>query len=470
MADRHYASGHARPSEAGHYRPSTGASNPYAQRSTAYGHTTTPYISAAEAYGESASQFSRSDPHYQAAYNRNGSSRHVGGGTPPKRRNRGGLIAGIVVAIIAVAAGVGVYLFLNPPIFDITVNGTKHTVKSGTTIQAAIDQGFASPVAGDLMAVDGSLATKGGGEAFTATVDGKSVTNADYVLHKDDSADISDGGNTDEPYTEATQTIPFSTNSSAMTFSSYYNGSIHIYTDGQDGEQVVRTGSVSGKTVTTVTKQPVSAGYHTYTANVGDDKVIALTFDDGPWSTTSDILDVLKENGAHATFFEIGNQIANYSSVVKRAYDEGNQVCSHSWDHAAGSGQGVNLTYMTAAEQISEMQKGFEAIDSAVGTKVSRVMRAPGGNYYGSLITTLHPYVTAEVGWNIDTEDWKRPGVDSIVAKLLSVKPGQVVLMHDGGGDRSQTLAALKVALPQLVAQGYKFVTVDELIAYGITS
>ena len=66
----------------------------------------------------------------------------------------------------------------------------------------------------------------------------------------------------------------------------------------------------------------------------------------------------------------------------------------------------------------------------------------------------------------MDTEDWRRPGADAIAERLLSAKPGDVVLMHDGGGDRSQTIEALKIALPQLRAEGYKFVTIDQLLAY----
>ncbi|MEE1274940.1 MAG: hypothetical protein UHI81_10625, partial [Olegusella sp.] len=73
--------------------------------------------------------------------------------------------------------------------------------------------------------------------------------------------------------------------------------------------------------------------------------------------------------------------------------------------------------------------------------------------------------VVAEVGWDVDTEDWRRPGVDSLVKTLEKAKPGQVILMHDGGGDRTQTIKALSKALPELRKQGYQFVTIDELIA-----
>ena len=98
---------------------------------------------------------------------------------------------------------------------------------------------------------------------------------------------------------------------------------------------------------------------------------------------------------------------------------------------------------------------------------MTHVLRAPGGNYYGPLVDNLKDLVDAEVGWDVDTEDWSRPGAGAIESALLSAKPGDVVLMHDGGGDRSQTVEALRSALPKLAVQGYKFVTVDELMAYG---
>ena len=160
---------------------------------------------------------------------------------------------------------------------------------------------------------------------------------------------------------------------------------------------------------------------------------------------------------------------------MKRIHDEGNQIATHTWDHASGSGGGVDLTKMSADEQIQEVDKGFKAIEDVLGTSVTRVMRAPGGNYHatssGNIITNLADHVTAEIGWNVDTEDWRRPGAQAIADRIMSAQPGDVVLMHDGGGDRSQTVEALKIALPQLKAQGYRFVTIDELMSsYGMPS
>ena len=225
---------------------------------------------------------------------------------------------------------------------------------------------------------------------------------------------------------------------------------------------------MSGITVTEQTKDPVDSGYRIYNANVGEDKVVALTFDDGPWpETTAQILDVLEANGAKATFFTIGEQISYNTDLVQREHSIGCQVCTHTWDHASGSGQGVNITYMSADEQINEVQRGYEAIKEALGEEPSHVLRAPGGNYYGDAIANLEPYVDAEIGWNVDTEDWQRPGADVIYERIMSVQPGQVVLMHDGGGDRTQTVEAVSRAVPELIAQGYRLVTIDELLSYG---
>ena len=154
------------------------------------------------------------------------------------------------------------------------------------------------------------------------------------------------------------------------------------------------------------------------------------------------------------------------ADTEKRIVEEGNQVATHTWDHARGSGQGVNLTFMSAEEQRAEVQKGFEAIESALGTSVTHVLRAPGGNFKGDIVWTLQPYIDAEIGWNVDTEDWRRPGADTIASRIMKAKPGSVILMHDGGGDRSQTVEALKKALPQLKQEGYRFVTISELLQY----
>jgi len=350
--------------------------------------------------------------------------------------------------------------------YTVTVNGQSFQARQGDTVKTLVDAGVVTPTPGDLLAVDGSVLEAGKGELCSATVNGN-LANASTPLVPNATVSVGDGPDTTEDSTVSEEAIPFKTDEGDTSAAAYYYGSIHLLSDGQDGKRVVRTGTISGKSVVEEETEPVNAGYRVYTAHPAD-RVIALTFDDGPWpESTNAILDLLEKYDAKATFFTIGNQIQDNVSAVKRANEMGCQICTHSWDHASGSGQGVNLTFMSSDEQIEEIQKGYKAIADVLGEEPKHILRAPGGNFYGDLITTLWPYVDVEVGWDVDTEDWSRPGVEAIEEAILSVEPGQVILMHDGGGDRSQTVEALGNALPQLVERGYSFVTIDELLELG---
>lgn len=379
-----------------------------------------------------------------------------------KGKKKGGIVSAIVAVVILAVIGVGVYLYLNPPTYNVTVNGMTRTVHDGATVGDIINEGIVSPKPGNLLAVDGEVLEEGGGTPFTGTINGSEFTDAATALHKGDTLQIEDGADATEDYeTETVESEP--------GHQELGDGAIHVYVPGETGQVEKRTGKVSGKTVEETVREGRDNIYLKYNADTKGEKVVALTFDDGPIGTTPELLDVLKQYGVKATFFTIGDQIfdkTDFSEVVKRAADEGHQICTHSYDHASGSGRGVDMTRMSADEQIAEVQKGQDAITQATGKEASKIFRSPGGNYHDEIIWTLQPYVTGEIGWNVDTEDWRRPGAEAVAQRLLSVKPGDVVLMHDGGGDRSQTIEALKIALPQLVEEGYKFVTIDQLIAY----
>lgn len=376
------------------------------------------------------------------------------------------LIAAGVVGVIFIGV-VGWLLFGLLTRFDVTVNGDKVTLGRGSTIQTLLDKNLVSPTPGNLLAVDGKVLSKGDGAPCTAVVDGKEVA-IDTALSAGNVVEITDGYDTTEEADVTEEAIPFEESEGDRSFEAYWFGSIHLLSDGEDGIKTVKTGKESGKTVSEVTKEPINAGYRIYTA-APKDKVVALTFDDGPWpDTTSDILDILEENGAKATFFTIGEQIPDYKSDIERAIKMGCKVYTHTWDHAAGSGGGTSIANMSASEQVDEVEKGYAAIKKVTGEEPDHIIRAPGGNFYGDVIDNLWDYVDAEIGWDVDTEDWSRPGTDYIESMILSVEPGQIVLMHDGGGDRSQTVQALRNALPKLVDDGFKFVTIDELLAYGM--
>ena len=402
---------------------------------------------------------------------RQGQGRPQGNGNRRPQQRKGistSFIAAGVIGVLLIGV-IGWLLFGLLTRFDVTVNGERVTLGHGSTIQTILDRNLVDPTPGNLLAVDGKVISKGDGAPCTAVVDGKEVP-VDFKLSGGNVVEITDGYDTTEEATVTEETIPFEKDEGDRSFEAYWFGSIHLLSDGEDGVKTVSTGKESGKTVSEVTKEPINAGYRIYSANP-DEKVVALTFDDGPWpDTTDEILDILEENGAKASFFTIGEQIADYADEVKRAVKMGCKVYTHTWDHAAGSGGGVSIANMSATEQVDEIKKGYKAIADVTGEEPDHILRAPGGNFYGDVIDNLWDYVDAEIGWDVDTEDWSRPGVEAIESAILSVRSGQVILMHDGGGDRSQTVEALRNALPQLVEEGFKFVTIDELIAYGLPS
>ncbi len=376
-------------------------------------------------------------------------------------KNRAALIIACVIVVLIVAIGIAIYVTGLP--VSITLNGAEVEIGGEKTIAEAMEQENINPLAGNLVAVDGSVLEMGEGEPFSASINGNAVDDTSIKLATGDTVEIGNGADIMESYTAVEEAIPYETGTEG-------HGAIHLVDgSGTDGIKEIRTGDISGLVAEEVTQEPSNLISLNVSPVVGDDKVIALTFDDSPWPTyTEEILDVLKDNGAKATFFSVGTCIEDNPELTKRAAREGNQIATHTYDHASGSGQSLSLTYMSAEEQVEEVEKGFECITSALGTDVTRLMRAPSGDYTTEVMNNLHSYIIADIGWNIDTEDWQQPGSEAIVEQIESAWPGAIVLMHDGGGDRSQTVEALSEALPYLKSQGYKFVTIDELMEYEL--
>jgi peptidoglycan-N-acetylglucosamine deacetylase len=196
-------------------------------------------------------------------------------------------------------------------------------------------------------------------------------------------------------------------------------------------------------TVSTVAAAPARAKY------------VYLTFDDGPSTPyTAQILKILRAYGARATFFEIGRNVARYPSLTRRVYQMGNSVQNHTWSHP-------DLRHVSSAAFRTQVQKTDRYIRAQTGY-VPRCLRPP----YGAT-NKLVSRRAAALGksirvWTIDTRDWSRPGTSVIVRRALAnVHSGSVILMHDGGGNRSQTVAALPKILRTLKARGYGFTTMS---------
>jgi len=175
---------------------------------------------------------------------------------------------------------------------------------------------------------------------------------------------------------------------------------------------------------------------------------VALTFDDGPGPYTSQILDVLDEYHVKATFCLIGRQIHAYKSVVKRMIKDGMTLCDHTWDHNEKIGKD------SATVIAKDMQRPIDAIHAIDPHATMDYFRNPGGNFTKGTVRISELLGMRPLYWSVDTDDWTRPGVAAIEKTLMTkTHRDSVVLMHDGGGDRSETVAALKAELPTLKAK-----------------
>ncbi|MFJ8389406.1 polysaccharide deacetylase family protein [Streptomyces sp. NPDC094438] len=186
----------------------------------------------------------------------------------------------------------------------------------------------------------------------------------------------------------------------------------------------------------------------------GTGKTVALTFDDGPdprW--TPQILALLAQHNAKATLCEIGPNAQRYPDLTKAIVAAGHRLCDHSVHHNEQQSK-MPLDYNT--HEIVDAKR--EITDAAGGGTKLLYYRAPGGDFSPVIRGIAAQQGLRPLGWSVDSDDWQRPGVDSILNNInKDLKPGAVVLMHDGGGDRSQSVAALARLLDQLDAQGYTY-------------
>ncbi|WP_051217235.1 polysaccharide deacetylase family protein [Paenibacillus assamensis] len=186
---------------------------------------------------------------------------------------------------------------------------------------------------------------------------------------------------------------------------------------------------------------------------------VCFTFDDGPTEYTPLLLDLFKQYDAKATFFVVGEFVDEFPDITRRIVEEGHEIGNHTYFHP-------NLSTITNDEIDKEILTTEEAIITHAKTR-SQLFRAPYGVFR---METLER--TEEMGyrlalWSRDmyVRDWEYPGADAIFDRVLeNMKNGSIVLLHDGGGEREQTVEAVKRLFPILLNEGYKFVTVSELI------
>jgi peptidoglycan/xylan/chitin deacetylase (PgdA/CDA1 family) len=184
-------------------------------------------------------------------------------------------------------------------------------------------------------------------------------------------------------------------------------------------------------------------------------KCVALTFDDGPGPYTDRLLQVLKDNNAKATFFEIGNKVAANPEGAKRVAEAGMEIGNHTWEHP-------NMTTVPPEDIAAQFSKASDAIEAATGQR-PKLVRTAGGLVNDQVLAEAKRQGLADINWDVIPFDWINDANIAATRYMLmtQIKPGSVVLFHD---TYSSTVDLVYQFIPVLKANGYHLVTVSELL------
>lgn len=362
--------------------------------------------------------------------------------------------AAVLLSVLVLAAmlyGVMQYRAYAARTITVTFQGEKYKVPTGSTPDDLLSQATTNTLQyyGDLLAVDGTVfeKSKGGGPKYTVydrAILGSSKLNAG------DTVVVSRGDDRTEEGILTTQQI-------RAGFTRTGKGPIPVLiTPGKNGLSEVVMGKLSSLVASqTVVLEPVNAvlDYKEYRNEA--DKVIVLTFDDGPREgSTQKIVNALRAAGVKGTFFMLAKNVERNPALAKMVTDAGNEVGIHSSSHRL-------MTKQSNAQIEKEIKASTKRILEATG-KTPTWIRPPYGAVDGQVYTALHSHNLNVALWSIDTQDWKRPGTAAIVKRATKGLPGAVILMHDGGGNRDQTAEALPAIVTFYKNAGYRFVTLSE--------
>ncbi len=187
---------------------------------------------------------------------------------------------------------------------------------------------------------------------------------------------------------------------------------------------------------------------------------IALTFDDGPAQNyTQAVLGVLRRYHIPATFFMLGIWVQDYPDLARAVVADGDAIGDHTWNH-------LDLTQQTASQVRQQLSNTRKIIQKVTGV-TTYLFRPPYEAFNRQVLDIAHALKFSTILWNVDPRDWARPGVGAIVNNILTnTHNGSIILMHDGGGDRSQTVAALSTIIERLRKRGFTFVTIPEMLRH----
>lgn len=229
--------------------------------------------------------------------------------------------------------------------------------------------------------------------------------------------------------------------------------------EGKAGGHPIFPAAQPGQGVPRFTTKESGAPKALYRILTGE-KAVALTYDDGPTpgkAATQGVLAVLEHDHVHATFFVIGQEAERHPDLLREERTDGMEVENHGYRH-------VSLAQLSSDGQRAQIQQGAKAIEDA-GLPPPHFLRPPFGSQSAALRRTAEHLGERVVIWTVDPRDWANPGTGTVTNFVLThIEPGAIVLLHDGGGNRSQTVEATRALVPALERQGYRLVTLKTLI------
>jgi peptidoglycan/xylan/chitin deacetylase (PgdA/CDA1 family) len=354
----------------------------------------------------------------------------------------------LVVAVLTFLA-VQAFLFYVYYSLQITFNGRPAQVRRGETLGQVLDRKYILLKQGDLVSVSGRVLEKQAGKPPLMEANQKKV-GSDYVLRSGDSIYVAKGADVEEKVVSLIELMPSPT---------VYEGEgpfITLATKGQPGLKITTAGEISREVAKEEMIRPPQPAIIRRSQDVPS-LVVALTFDDGPDPVyTPQILSVLQSEGAVGTFFVLGKRAERYPELVRQELALGNAIGNHSYSHPDLG--------RTSQEVIEQELLSTEAVISQIAGHNTKWFRPPKGSVSSLLVSIVAAKGYRMVLWDIDPWDWSKPSPEAIYQRVVTkVKPGAVILLHDGGGDRSQTVSALPMIIELLRSQGYYFVTLDQL-------
>ncbi len=369
---------------------------------------------------------------------------------PPHPHRRTTTFVLSIVSLCLLALFLALAFNLKQPI-SLTVDGVKMKVRAGTTVAELQSSGAISSHAGRVLSIKGAILGDAEGEPVLIERNGRSAASNEIVFDGDVLMSSS-GADSTEATVAVREPIPMQTRIQGT------GPVMQLASPGSVGVREAVLGAVSRDVVSSRTVTPEQPMVVLRVRPSPTDKLIALTFDDGPWpGHTEKILQILKAEKVHATFFMVGIRVKLSPGLARLVVADGNLVGNHTLSHR-------ELTKNSAKEVKHQIMGGADAIFRATGVRPIW-FRPPYGSINGGVWKETRQLHLRVAMWDIDTRDWSRPGVKHIVTVAEKhASKGAIILMHDGGGsDRTQTIAALPTVIRDLKKRGFVFVTLQEL-------